>query len=106
MTFPADYNTTMLRVKNVIFMRTKESLYNMGVCNVETPGGNSVRAYNLEKALCDILRGASRKDIQSVTDAYKKYARSESRNIPLLSEYAKKLHVEKKYVLILRYFCD
>ena len=96
MTFPAEYNTTMLRAKNVIFVRTKESLYNLGVCNVKTPGGNTVKAYNLEKTLCDILRGSSHTDIQSITDAYKKYARSETRNIPLLSEYAKKLHVEKK----------
>jgi len=96
MSFPASYNTTMIHADNVVFLRTKESLHKLGVCDVRTPGGNIVRAYNMEKTLCDILKGSSHTDIQLVSDAFKKYAKSENRNIPLLSDYAKKLRVETK----------
>ena len=34
--------------------------------------------------------------IQIISDAYKKYVLRRDRNIPLLSEYALKLHVEEK----------
>ncbi len=35
-------------------------------------------------------------DIQIISDAFKRYAKSKDKNIPLLSEYAKILRVEKK----------
>ena len=61
-----------------------------------TPGGNTVRAYSVERTLCDILRPHSSVDIQVVTGAFKCYATRTDKNIPLLSEYAKTLKVEKK----------
>ena len=61
-----------------------------------TPGGNTVKAYSAERTLCDILRPHSHVDIQVVTEAFKRYATRMDKNIPLLSEYAKTLKVEKK----------
>lgn len=96
MTFPIGYNVTSLKNENVKAVRAAKKLYELGIITVLTPGGNPVRAYNKEKTLCDILRGRSNTDIQIVSDAFKQYVRSENINIPLLSEYAKILRVEKK----------
>lgn len=96
MTFPSSYNTTMLKGENVNYMRVKKELYSMGITNVLTPSGNPVKAYGIEKTLCDILRGHSNTDIQIISEAFKRYAKSKKRNIPLLSEYAQKLRVDKK----------
>jgi predicted transcriptional regulator of viral defense system len=96
MTFPSSYNTTALKSENVKYVRVKKELYSMGITNVLTPSGNPVRAYGIERTLCDILRGHSNTDIQVISEAFKRYAKSKKRNIPLLSEYAKKLRVDKK----------
>lgn len=96
MTFPIGYNVTSLKNKNVKAIRTKEEFYELGIVTVLTPGGNPVKTYSREKTLCDILRGISNTDIQIVSEAFKQYARSKEKNIPLLSEYGKILRVEKR----------
>ncbi|KUO77385.1 MAG: hypothetical protein APF77_12130 [Clostridia bacterium BRH_c25] len=96
MTFPIGYNTTSLNSENVNYCRVKNDLYELGITTVRTPGGNPVRVYGIERTLCDILKGRSHTDIQIVSEAFKRYAKSDHKNIPLLSEYAKVFRVEKK----------
>lgn len=96
MTFPIGYNVTSLKNENVKAIRTKEEFYELGIITVLTPAGNPVRTYSREKTLCDILRGTSNTDIQVVSEAFKQYAKSKDKNIPLISEYAKTLKVEKR----------
>ena len=96
MTFPANYNLTNPKAENLQCVQCKEALYELGIANAMTPGGNEVRAYSMERTLCDILRPHSRVDIQIVTEAFKRYANRSNRNIPVLSEYAKMLKVETK----------
>ena len=96
MTFPANYNLTNPKAENLQCVQCKEALYEVGIANAMTPGGNEVRVYSMERTLCDILKPHSRVDIQIVTDAFKRYANRSDRNIPILSEYAKLLRVETK----------
>lgn len=96
MTFPANYNMTKPKEENIRCAQCKDDLYDLGVVQVLTPGGNIVRTYNAERTLCDILRPHSYVDIQVVTDAFKRYAIRIDKNIPVLSEYAKSLKVEKR----------
>lgn len=96
MTFPIGYNVTSLKNENVKAIRTKEEFYKLGIVTVLTPAGNTVKAYSREKTLCDILRGISNIDIQIISEAFKQYSKSKEKNIPLLSEYAKILRVEKR----------
>ena len=96
MTFPANYNLTKPKEENVNCVQCKEGIYDIGIEEVITPGGNVVRAYSAERTLCDILRSHSRVDIQIVTEAFKRYVNRRDKNIPVLSEYAKILKVEEK----------
>lgn len=96
MTFPNSYNLTNVKSENLKCNRVIKELYAMGVVEIKTPTGNLVRAYNMERSLCDILRTQSDTDIQIVSDAFKRYIKRNDKNIPLLSEYAKKLRVEAK----------
>lgn len=96
MTFPLNYNTTSLRTENLICYRVKTEFYQIGVITIQSPNGNPIKTYNPERTLCDILKGRSHTDIQVVTDAFKRYARWEKKDIPLLSEYSKIFRVEKK----------
>lgn len=96
MTFPLNYNTTNLKEENVKCIRIKENLYDLGVVDIRTPGGNIVKAYGVERTLCDILRGHNNTDIQIVSEAFKRYAKIDNKNITLLSEYSKIFRVEKR----------
>ena len=93
MTFPENYNLTNPKKETIRCVQCKKALYDLGIAKVITPGGNMVRVYNVERTLCDILRPHSHVDIQIVTEAYKQYATSSNRNIPILSEYAKKFQL-------------
>ncbi len=96
MTFPANYNLSKPKEENIRCVQCKKALYDLGIAEVRTPGGNTVRAYSAERTLCDILRLHSRVDIQIVTEAFKHYATRSNKNIPTLSEYAAILRVEAK----------
>ena len=63
------------------------------------PCGNSIRVYDLERTLCDILRGSG-SDIQTVSATMKKYAASKEKDIHKLMQYADRLRVKPK---VLRY---
>lgn len=96
MTFPHNYNISTVNGENVKCNRVIKELYDLGVVEVKTPAGNMVRAYNVERTLCDILRKHNKTDIKIITDAFKRYAKRDDRNIALLCEYGKKLKVESK----------
>ena len=96
MTFPVNYNLTKPKEENIRCVQCKKELYDLGIAEVTTPGGNTVRAYNVERTLCDILRPHSRVDIQVVTEAFKHFITRTDKNIPILSEYAKILKVEAR----------
>ena len=94
MTFPVNYNLTKPKEENIRCVQCKKELYDLGIAKVTTPGGNIVRAYSIERTLCDIFRPHSHVDIQLVTEAFKRYTSRSDKNIPILSEYAKILKVE------------
>lgn len=99
MTFPKGYNTSSIKQENVKLVRVIPDNYELGIIEINSPCHNPIRIYNLERTLCDILRGKG-SDIQIINAAMKKYANSNEKNINLLMQYAKQLKVEDK---VLRY---
>ena len=96
MTFPTSYNLTRVKAFNVQCHQNKLEIYSTGIVDTTTPNGNLIKAYSPEKTLCDILVKKSSTDIQLISTAFKMYKDSKEKNIPLLSEYAKMLKVERK----------
>ncbi len=72
----------------------KRDLHLMGVTELETTLGNTIRIYNLERTICDLLRSRNRIDIQIFSDALKRVVKKKHLDYVLLSEYARKLNVE------------
>ncbi len=95
MTFPLNYNANSLWKGNIVVTRVIDKNYELGLSEVTTPAGNKVKAYNLERSLCDVLRGSG-DDIQIIQYAMKKYASSKQRDVNKLMKYAKQLRVESK----------
>jgi hypothetical protein len=76
--------------------RTKNDWYDLGVAEVKTPAGNTVRAFDAERTLCELLKRGQNTDIQIVTDAFRQYVRKPGRDLHKLSGYAKLLRVEER----------
>ena len=99
MTFPKGYNASSLKKENLIIKRVVPENYEFGQTQIKSPSGNPIRIYDLERTLCDILRGSG-SDIQVVGDAMKRYAASKDKDLHKLMQYADRLRVKSK---VLRY---
>ena len=99
MTFPKGYNARSLNQENLIVKRVVPKNYELGRIEIKSPSGNPIRVYDLERTLCDVLRGSG-SDIQIVGEAMKRYAASKNKNIHKLMQYADQLRVKPK---VLRY---
>ena len=95
MTFPKGYNARSLKQENLIVKRVIPDNYTLGIIEIKSPSGNPIRIYDLERTLCDILRGSG-SDLQIVGDAMKRYAASKNRNIYNFMQYADQLRVKPK----------
>ena len=96
MTFPAGYNTSALKDTVVNAKTCVKKLYNLGIVEKSTDCDNIVKVYDVERTLCDIVRGNKSFDIQLVNEAMKAYVRSGRRDIQKLMLYAESLHVKSK----------
>jgi len=54
MTFPSSYNITDVNNRNIKTYRTKAEFHQLGVERVTTSHGNRVKAYDMERTLCDL----------------------------------------------------
>ena len=68
----------------------------MGVTNVQTIFGNPVRAYDMERTICDILRNKDSMDIQVFQYAMKEYMASRRKDLRSLMAYAKTFKIESE----------
>lgn len=88
-TVPAGYNASHLREKGVGVSQVKEEFYRLGIEEVQTSFGNSVRVYDPERTICDILRGKASIDPQVFQYAMKEYMAGSRKNLNRLMTYAK-----------------
>ena len=100
LTFPHGYNAAGLKKYNVKAKFVKTEIYDLGIIEVNSPGGNQIRVYDIERTLCDIVKGNSFYDIQLVNQAMKTYAACKEKDMAKLIAYAERLRVKPR---ILRY---
>lgn len=80
----------------IVAKSSPEGLHDLGLTEITTPYGNSVRAYGAERTLCDMLRGTSSPDLQLLSPVFRSYFSSGRRNLPKLQSFADKLGVATK----------
>lgn len=96
MTFPRSYNAGAARDAGIAVRTCSPDVFELGAEGVASPSGNLVRAYDLERTLCDLLRGRSSANEQVVNPAMKRYASMRGRDLGKLLGYAEELGVLKK----------
>lgn len=96
MTFPRSYNATSAREAGIACRTCADDVLEMGLSETITAYGNTVRAYDIERTLCDLVRGQSTPDIQLLNPAMRAYVRRKDRDPAKLVAYAHRLGVEGK----------
>ena len=96
MTFKGFYHSPSLAKNGIVVKHSSKNLYPLEIVDVKTPLGNSVRAYSVERTLCEIMTAKVAADMQTITYAIKTYVNRKEKNIPKLMQLAKIFHVEKK----------
>ena len=96
MTFPRSYRATKARESGVEVRTCADEVLDLCLATVRTSYDNEVRAYDLERTLCDVVRGRRVVDVQVVNPAMRQYVRSGARDVQKLLGYARALGVEKK----------
>lgn len=66
--------------------------FNIGIMHIKTPLGNTVRCYNIEKTICDVIKRHSL-DLETQNEMFNRYFALPNKNINLLLKYAKTYNV-------------
>ncbi len=93
-TVKAGYNASHLRRKGVRVYQVKPEIYDLGIVEVKTSFGNTVRTYDMDRTICDILSCKDTMDVQIFRYAMKEYMASTCKNLNHLMEYAKRFRIE------------
>ena len=101
-TVPSGYNVHRIKNNNTTVHYIDKNYLELGLIEIETPFGNKVKSYNIERCICDIVRcnniGLDREQTNKIL---KNYFQSKQKNIVILMEYAKKLKCTKKIETIM-----
>lgn len=90
------YNSPALKSQGVHIYYVKPNWHELGICEVKTPEGNSVRAYDKERTVCDLIRKRVSADVTEFNQAMRAYASSRDKNLAKLSEYAREMNMESR----------
>ena len=92
---PSGYHSSFLNSCGHKVFYVNRNLFNLGIILMKSPHGNEIRATNLERTICDILRSRNQIEIQFVGEALRRYVRRKEKNIDLLYNYAKAFQIQK-----------
>lgn len=103
-TVPRNYNGYLSKEKNVKLSYVKEELLNLGITEIESPLGQKIKVYDLERTICDIIKFKNKVDPEIFSKALKQYVKSKDKNLNNLITYARELKVEdevRKYMEVM-----
>ena len=81
---------------NTKFHYCKKELWDFGIVNVNTPQGYSVRAYDIERCICDLIRDKGNIDAQVYSQAIRKYFSGKKFDNRKIIKYSKFFNIEEK----------
>lgn len=82
----------------------KQDKYELGITKLELQDKTTIKVYDLERTIIDILRDRNKIDLQIFNTAMKEYMKRKDKNLIKLSKYAKEFkmkNVLKKYMEVL-----
>ena len=98
------YNSLKLKKHNVFYVDDK--YYELGLTEVETPMGNKVRAYDVERCICDIIRSKKRMDSEHIKYSIREYIKRKDKDLIKLSNYADKMGIKDEVMNYIEVFYE
>lgn len=101
---PKGFNPYRLKEKGVVVHVYSEEVYPMGMTEVQTNFDNTVRVYDKERCICDVVADRSDMEVQTFQTAMKEYMSDSEKRLSVLMEYAHKLQMRDeimKYVEVM-----
>lgn len=94
-TLPRGANCTRLKKDNpeIRFHYVSKEVYGLGITETLSPQGNTVKVYDKERCICDIVRDRGKMDKQIFTQAIKEYFNTKP-NLRKLIKYSKNFGIE------------
>lgn len=103
-TVPTGYNASHIKAAAKEVHYANKRVYELGICLLPSSSGNQVKAYNMERCICDLIRNRKKYEVQLFQTAVKEYISNKNKNLSRLIEYAEKLNIRDevmKYVEML-----
>ena len=94
------YNVHRFNNVNIVHYVTKD-IYELGVTECKTVYGNIVKAYDLERTLCDFIKNRNKVDAELFSKTIYRYMRYKNRDLNCLYKYAKKMNIYDRVKSIL-----
>lgn len=88
---------------NLRFHYVKKEIYDLGICEIVTPQGGTVKVYDKERCICDIVKRKDKMDKQLYLRAIQGYFHHKPNNRKIL-KYAKILKIENDIKLYVEVF--
>ena len=98
------YNSIHLKNHEVFYV--SDDIYELGLTEVETPMGNKVKAYDIERCLCDIIRSKNRMDSEHVKHSIREYIKRKDKDLVKLSQYAEKMGIKEEVMNYVEVFYE
>ncbi|MBC3804267.1 hypothetical protein GH808_07450 [Acetobacterium fimetarium] len=95
-TVPQHFGTSRLNNKNLKIRYCTPELIFYGITEMESIYGNTIKIYNLERTICDVIRHYKSIDIEIANKAIQKYYTNNKKKLSVLMLYAKKMGVADK----------
>lgn len=103
-TVPNNYFNYKIRNHNVFYV--DRDSYKIGLTEVETPMGNKVKVYDIERCICDIIRSKNRMDLEYVKFSIKEYIKRKDKDLIKLSKYADSMGIKNEVMSFLEMFYE
>ena len=103
-TVPNNYFNYKIKKHNVFYV--DKDIYELGIIEVNTPMGNKVRAYDMERCICDIIRSRKRMDSEHVKYSIREYLKRKDKDLIKLSNYAEKLGIKDEVMNYVEVFYE
>jgi len=103
-TVKKNYNSKHLKNHDVFYV--SDDIYKLGLTEVKTPMGNIVRAYDVERCICDIIRSKHRMDLEHVKYSIREYIKGKNKDLIKLSKYADKMGIKKEVMDFVEMFYE
>ena len=87
--------------QNVRIHYVTKAIYDLGVTECQTMFGNTVKAYDLERTVCDFIKNRREIETELFSKTVNRYVRYENKDLNKLYEYSKKMKIYEKVKEIL-----